>query len=148
MDGLNSAACVIAVVQIISQVYEVCRTYYIQVKDARKDIKRLRGEVTVLQDILISVADLADNDETCRRSTLAPLNKSGGHLQQCRADLSALLIKLESRLGHEKMRKFGIRAMKWPCDSEDVDKSILALEQYRDIFALALITDHMLVLGP
>jgi hypothetical protein len=41
MDGLSAAASVIAVLQISAQLFDLCRTYYLNVKDARKDTQRL-----------------------------------------------------------------------------------------------------------
>ncbi|KAH0533900.1 hypothetical protein FGG08_007482, partial [Glutinoglossum americanum] len=142
MDGLSAAAGVIAVVQISGQVFDLCRTYYLEVKDARKDIKRLRDEVTSLQDVLANVADLADAPGSAKLSILGLLNRPDGPVQQCQTDLIGLVEKLEPWQGKDKMKQFGLRALKWPFSSKDVDKAITAIGRYKATFNLALTADH------
>jgi hypothetical protein len=67
MCGLSAAASVIAVVQICGQLFDICRTYSTSVKDVRKDITRLRDEITALESVLTSVADLEDTEVAAQR---------------------------------------------------------------------------------
>jgi ankyrin repeat domain-containing protein 50 len=142
MDGLSGAASVIAVVQISSQVFNLCRTYYLEVKEARKDIKRLRDEVTSLQDTLANVVDLADAPGSAKLSILSLLNQPDGPVQQCRTDLVGLAAKLDSGQGKDRMKKFGLRALEWPFSSKDVDKAITAIGRHKATFHLALTADQ------
>ena len=48
MDPLSATASIIAVIHVSSQVFNLCQKYYTGVKDARKDIQRLRNEVISL----------------------------------------------------------------------------------------------------
>ena len=105
MDGLSAAASVIAVIQISGHVFDLCRTYYFEVRNARKDIQRLRDEVTSLQDVLTNVADLPDSPGSAKLSILG-LNQSDGPLQQCRTELTELATKLEAGQGKDKMKQF------------------------------------------
>jgi hypothetical protein len=141
MDGLSAAASVIAVIQICGSVFDLCRTYYTGVKDARKDITRLRSEISRLEIALTSVADLADADDSGKLSVLQTLAKQGGALSQCENDLSALLSRLQG--GHEKeeMKRFGWRSLTWPMKSKDVDKAIIDIERHKSLFYLALTAD-------
>lgn len=142
MDDLSAVASVIAVVQISSQVFDLCRTYYLEVKEARKDIQRLRDEVTSLQDVLASVADLADAPGHAKLSILNLLNQPNGPVQQCRTDLLRLAAELDSGQGNDRMRKIGLRALKWPFSSKDTDKAITAIGRHKATFHLALTADQ------
>ena len=145
MDGLSGAAGVIAVVQISGKVFDLCRTYYLEVKNARKDIQRLRDEVTSLQDVLASVADLADAPSSGKLSILGLLNRPNGPVQQCHTELTRLVAELEPGQGKDTMKQFGLRALKWPFSSKDVDKAIIAIGRYKATFDLALTADHTYV---
>ena len=56
MDGLSAAVGVITVVQISGQVFDLCRTYYSEVRDAKKDIEHLRDEMKSLKEVSTKVA--------------------------------------------------------------------------------------------
>src|SRR6266480_534900 len=145
MDGLSAAASVIAAIQISGKVFDLCRTYYLEVRDAREDIKRLRDEVTILQDVLTNVADLAKAPGSAKLSILGQLNQPDGPLQQCGTELQGLATKLELGQGKDMMKQFGLRALKWPFSSKDIDKTIKAIERYKVTFSLALTADQMCV---
>jgi ankyrin repeat domain-containing protein 50 len=104
MDPVSAAASVIAVVQISAQIFDLCLTYYSEVKDARTDIKRLRDEIISLQSVLIQIADLADARGSSELSNLDVLNQPNGPVQQCQAELIALAAKLNSEQGKDKIR--------------------------------------------
>jgi hypothetical protein len=142
MDGLSAAASVIALIQISSQVFDLCRTYYLNVKDARKDIERLRNEITALQDVLVNVADLAEDANSASLKTLAVITRKDGPLQQCQAELLTLVKRLELGDGKGKMRKFGMRALKWPFGSKEVDRILVAIGKYKSSFTLAMAADQ------
>src|SRR4051794_12419507 len=120
MDGLSGAASVIAVIDISAKIFELCQTYVSAVKEARKDIQRLRDGVTSLQDVMTDVRDLAEDSSLTRRSVFSRLNQQDGPVQQCKRDLERLVVQLEP--GKVEMRRFGLRAFKWPFSSKDIDK--------------------------
>jgi hypothetical protein len=142
MDPLSGAASVIAVIQISGMIFDLCRTYYTAVKDAREDIARLQNELRALEVVLASVADLADADDSERLSTLRMLIKPDGPLSQCREDLEGMLEKLQIGDGEDRMKRFGSRALKWPLKSKNFDKAIAAIERHKSLFDLALTADH------
>ena len=142
MDGLSAAASVIAVIQISGRVFDLCRTYYLEVRDAREDIKRLRDEVTTHQDVLTSVADLAEAPGSAKLPILGLLTQSDGPLQQCGTELGLLARRLELGQGEGKMKQFGLRALKWPFSRKDIDKAINAIGRYQATFSLALTADQ------
>jgi ankyrin repeat domain-containing protein 50 len=143
MEGLSAAASVVAVIHISGQVFDLCRTYYLEVKEARKDIQRLRDEMTSLQDVLTNVADLADAPSSANLSILNLLNQVDGPVEQCRAQLTELVAKLEPGQGKNKMKQLGLRALKWPFSSKDVEKTVVAIGRHKATFGLALTADHM-----
>jgi hypothetical protein len=85
--------------------------------------------VTSLQAVLTKVAELAEAPDSARLSALDSLNKSDGPIQQCQAELEGLVAKLDPMLGRDRMRQFGLRALKWPFSSKDVDKVITTIER-------------------
>lgn len=142
MDGLSAAASVIAVIQVSSQVFDLCWTYYINVKDARKDIQRLRNEITALQDVLVNVADLIDDPNSSSLKALNSISQEGGPVQQCQSELLALVARLDPGEEKGRMRQFGIRALKWPFSSKEVDKVLDSIGRHKSSFTLALAADQ------
>jgi ankyrin repeat domain-containing protein 50 len=102
MDGLSAAANNIAVIQISNLIFDLCRTYYINVKNARKDIKRLQNEPIALQDVLVCLVDLADDLSAASLQTLKLLDQEGGPVKQCKSELEALAAMID--FGEEKGR--------------------------------------------
>ena len=145
MDVFNAAASIITVIQISGQLFDLCRTYYLEVKDARIDIQRLRSEAISLHDVLASVKDLADAPESAKLPILGLLNKPDGPVQQCMTELEGLTAKLELGQGKDRMKKFGSRALKWPFSSRDIDKAINAIGRHKATFNLALTADQTYV---
>lgn len=139
------AASVIAVVQISGRVFDLCWTYYSNVKDARNDIRRLRNEVTSLQAVLTKVAELADTSGSAKLSMLDLLNQPDGPIQQCRAELEGLVAKLTSGQGKDHVKQTAWRALKWPLSSKEVTKIIMAIARNKDTFNLALAADQACV---
>lgn len=141
MDGLSAAASVIAVIQISGQVFDLCRTYYSEVKDAKIDMQRLCDEVTSLQNVLTNVSRLTSD----KLPILDFLNQPNGPVQQCLIELIALAAKLNPGQGRDKMRQFGLRALKWPFSGKEVDKAITAIERHKATFNFALTVDQTYV---
>ena len=114
-------------------------------KSTRKDIQHLRNKVTSLHDILINIVDLADAPSSAKLTILGLLNQPGGPVQQCQRELIGLTAKLEPGQGKDKMKQFGLRALKWPFSSKDIDKAIKAIGRYKATFSLALTADQTCV---
>ncbi|KAH6666209.1 hypothetical protein B0J14DRAFT_199342 [Halenospora varia] len=142
MDGLSGAASVIAVINISAKIFELCQTYVSEVKEARKDIQRLRNGVTALQDVMTDVKDLAEDSSSSRRSVFGHLNQRDGPVQQCERDLKLLVSQLDIGEGENKMRRLGLRALKWPFSSKDIDKRLQVINDHKASFALALTSDN------
>lgn len=87
MTGIGDAASIIAVIQIATQVFNLCQTYFSEVRGARSEIKRLRDEVMSLHDILVDVKDL---DDPVRSHILHTLNQADAPVMQCELELASL----------------------------------------------------------
>jgi hypothetical protein len=142
MDGVTTAATIITVIQISQQVFSLCKEYFLAVKDAREDIQRLSDEVTALHDILKNVEDLATSPSVATLSTLMLLRRPDGPVEQCLRELKRLEVKLDPGHGQDRMKRLGLRALKWPLSGKDVDKTLSVMERQKALFNLALTADQ------
>jgi hypothetical protein len=143
MDPLSGAASAIAVIQIAAQVGALCGEYLSDVSRARHDIERLQNKVSAIRDVLDQLRKASDG------SSSKPLQLSEDTrraIQQCQFDLNKLRDQLEPKRTRKAMSRFGLRALKWPFSSKQVDKEITTLEGYLTAFNISLQLQHMCVL--
>lgn len=139
MDGLSGAASVIAVVDISAKIASLCYEYSVAVKDAKDDIERVRRKVSDITHILEKIKQLLDSQDKTRLSTTQGLSSS---LEQCQVELENLKVKLEPGKARKTMSRLGLRALKWPFTSKQVDKIVLNLQGHEQTFSLALQVDQ------
>ncbi|RJE17766.1 NACHT domain protein [Aspergillus sclerotialis] len=135
MDGLSSAASVIAVIQLTGSIVKICGSYLQEVKDARDQIITLQRTVASLESILHKLSDLLQ--ETCD----AKLDTSPSlvnDVSDCLSHLESLKKKIYPVRGKRMMRRLGIQALKWPLKRTEVDKTVHDLERYKSSFILSL----------
>ncbi|KAF1976519.1 vegetative incompatibility protein HET-E-1 [Bimuria novae-zelandiae CBS 107.79] len=145
MDGLSGAASVIAVVDISAKVASLCFQYSVAVKDAKRDIGRLQQKVTDIKNVLEKLQQLLDKQEKSQLSTTRKIEDS---LKECHQQLQGLKAQLEPSRGRRAMQRVGVRALKWPFTSKQVEKIVVSLEQYEHTFCLTLQVDQTeLILG-
>ena len=144
MDGLSGAASVIAVVDIAAKVATLCAQYSVAVKHAKGDIERLQQKVNNIKDVVEELQKLLDKQDKLQllttRTLLEPLQNCCQGLERLDAKLR---VKFEASRGRNVMRRFGIRALKWPLTSKEVEKMVTSLEQYQHTFTLALQVDQV-----
>jgi predicted RNase H-like nuclease (RuvC/YqgF family) len=140
MDGLSGAASVIAVIDLSAKITSLCFQYSTAVKDARNDIERLQRKVGDIQRILESIKELLEGQHRARFSTTHDLFKS---LKRCLQQLQQLEEQLEPGKTRKAMSRFGVRALKWPFTSKQVENTLSSLEGYERSFTLALQVDQM-----
>jgi len=146
MEGLGSVASIIAAIDLSAKVTRLCKQYCSTVKNAKYDIERLQGELIRLKTVLEDAQRLLESPKGGRLQTSQLLR------DELRGCLS-LLVELEKKLGrefnlgpaHKVMRSFGVRALKWPFFTKDVDRTIETLKGYRDTFSTALNIDQTYV---
>ena len=148
MDGLSAAASVIAVIQISESVASLCSQYFTAVKNAKPDIERLQGELSSLKTVLENARRLLEDPSGPRLKTSQLLRDT---LNDCSSQLKDLEIKLEEKLNTGKkgkvMSRFGLRALKWPFESKDVDGLIQTLKQCQDSLSASIIIDQAYVMS-
>jgi hypothetical protein len=143
MDGLSGAASVIAVVDISAKIASLCVQYSVAAKNAKGDIERLQRKVHDIKIVLEELQKLLDKQDKSQLSTIRTLLEP---LQKCSHALEGLEVKLRTKLepsaGRKAMQRFGVRALKWPLTSKEVEKVVASLEQYQHTFSLALLVDQ------
>jgi hypothetical protein len=138
MDGLSSAASVIAVIQLTRSVVNICGGYIQEVKDARDDIITLQRTVAGLEAILQRFKELLHEPRGIKLSTSSLAN----NISDCLSCLEALEEKIGLGRGKRMMKRLGIRAIKWPLKRKEVDRIIADLERYKSFFTLSLQVDQ------
>lgn len=139
MDGLSGAASVIAVIDISAKIASLCLQYSKAVKDAKDDIERVQRKVGDIAHILEQIKQLLDSQDKTRLSTTQGLFSS---LTKCLKELEDLQAELVPGKSRKTMSRFGLRALKWPFTSQQVDKIVSNLEGYEQAFILALQVDQ------
>ncbi|EFR02841.1 ankyrin repeat domain-containing protein 29 [Nannizzia gypsea CBS 118893] len=155
---MEAAASVVGLIQVTTHVLHLTVKFYFEVRDARKEIKWLEGEVSDLQGTLRKILDLVEDTSDPkaieRLPAFALLLGEDGALARCQAELLELAGKLEKAGGlgsgkHEvaqqkknPMRQFGVRALKWPFTGKEIKSSIAVLERCKASFNLALSADQ------
>ncbi|KAF2681098.1 hypothetical protein K458DRAFT_392325 [Lentithecium fluviatile CBS 122367] len=148
MDGLSGAASVIAVVDISAKVASLCYQYSVEVKHAKSDIERLYRKVNDTKTILKKLQQLLEKQDESQLPTTRTLSDS---LQKCFQELTKLEATLQANLKPSSFRKamkpLGLRALKWPFKSKDVEKTVQNLEKYGHTFSLALQVDQTVLVS-
>jgi hypothetical protein len=139
MDGLSGAASIIAVVDLSAKIASRCFQYSVAVKNAKKDIESLQGEVSHIGEVLEEIGELLKGPKEMRLLTLQKLSNS---LKECFVQLEELNRQLEPSNTRKAMSRLGVRALKWPFTSKEVKKIISDLERYKQTFSLALLVDQ------
>ncbi|KAI9763398.1 MAG: hypothetical protein M1839_006453 [Geoglossum umbratile] len=139
MDGLSGVASVIAVVDLSAKIVSRCFQYSVVVKNAKKDIESLQGEVSRIGDVLERAKKLLEGPKEMRLLTFQKLSDS---LKGCSAQLEELNRRLEPSNTRKVMSRLGARALKWPFTSKEVEKIVANLERYEQTLSLALQVDQ------
>ncbi len=139
MDCVSAAASVITIIDICARIAKLCFEYSVAVKDAKKDIDRLGKAVTDIKNVLEEVNRLLDKQDKTRLSTTRKLSDS---LKECLRRLEELKTQLEPRTSRRVMQQLGLRSLKWPFKSTQVEKMVASLKEYEETFGLALQIDQ------
>lgn len=140
MDPLSGAASVIAVIQVTGSIVQICRKYLNNVNNATRDIQRLQEKIVVLAQVLQSLNELIHRSNGNRLTTT--MQNLIDNIAKCSSTLTNLKEKIDPKTTQRGMRKWGLRAFKWPLGRSEVDDAIMELEWYKTTFALALQVDQ------
>jgi hypothetical protein len=146
MDGLGSATNVIAVINTFVKVASLCFQYCSTVKNAKSNIEHLQGELDRLKITLEDARRLLEGPNGVRLQTS---QRFWDALHGCSSQLTELETKLEKKLSpgiaRKMMSPFGVRALRWPFESKDVDGIIMTLERCQGTVSAALTIDQTYV---
>jgi len=139
MDGLGAAASVVAVVELSAKIASLCVEYSRAVKHAKDDIERLRREVGSLAEFLRELQQFLDGPHNAQLSTSPILCDA---LKSCRSQLTELEKKLNPGKRQKAMSRVGLRVLKWPFESKDVNKIVDELNRHKQTVSVALQLDQ------
>ncbi|RTE83636.1 hypothetical protein BHE90_001824 [Fusarium euwallaceae] len=141
MEGLGAAASIIAVVDMSAKVASLCTDYFRAVKNARSDIERLQNELGSLDLVLRGAERLVQGSDGNQLQTTRQLEVV---LYEASYQLQQLVDELNDKQGKTRkaMSRFGIRALKWPFESSELDNIIRNLERNRNTISVALNIDN------
>lgn len=140
MDPLSGAASVIAVVQLTGTIAQICGKYLNNVKNAKQDIQRFQEKTIALAQVLQSL------DELLHRSNGIELTATKSlvdNIATCYSALTKLKEKIDPETTQGHMRKWGLRAFKWPLTRSELDDALNEIEGYKTTFSFSLQVDQM-----
>lgn len=144
MESLAGVASVIAVIDIYAKITSLCFQYLVAIKNAKKDIERLQRKVTNIKDVLKKVKRLLDGqDKTLLSATYKLSDSLSSSLNECYLQLQDLNTQLKLGKTPKAMGRLGVRTLKWPFTSSEVEKLGASLEEYEQTYILALQKDQM-----
>ncbi|KAK8036793.1 hypothetical protein PG994_015290 [Apiospora phragmitis] len=138
-EVFGTAASALAVIELAVKITKLCAQYVEDVSNARDDIGRINTEVTNLKAVTESVRKLLDGPQGTKLRTSQNLYTA---LQDGQGELQRLEEDLTSRKSRKAMRRCGLRALKWPFRSEDVQKKVDILQRCSQTISLALQVDQ------
>ena len=140
MEGLGAAATVSAVVELSVKVASLCLDYAVAVQDAKTDIIRLQTKLKELEEVAKDVHQLIDGPRGGGKLSTSQKLKQAA--LGCHTQIKAIEKRLDPGRGRKAMSRFGLRALKWPFESKEVDKIISDLENCNAAIGLALQVDQ------
>ncbi|EJT69083.1 hypothetical protein GGTG_13351 [Gaeumannomyces tritici R3-111a-1] len=143
MEALGAAASAIAVVELAAKVVALCLQYSRDVRKAKDDIDSFRQQTEDLKAIAEGAQRLLQGPDGSRLETAQNLRSA---LANARSQLDPIHTRLDGKLNgrrHRAMRRVGLRALKWPFESKEVEKIISDLRQKRDAISAALQVDQI-----
>lgn len=109
MDGISSAASVIAIIELTGSIVKLCGGYIQEVKDARIEIFSLQRSIEGIKGTIQDLQKSIQNDDG---KALPTSSRLANNITDCLYDLRALEAKLDPGKGKTLMRKVGLRALK------------------------------------
>ncbi|THV45515.1 hypothetical protein BGAL_0479g00010 [Botrytis galanthina] len=139
MDGLSTAASVIAVVQLAQAVGGALMEYYEGVKGARDDIQRLYHSIKNLESVLKSIDDLPP---TLSINIQTLLENKTGTLSLCKNELDGIKKELDTFSKHQN--HIGkLKSLIWPFKKKDVDKHVDFIDKHKHDLMLAFGVENL-----
>ncbi|KPA36747.1 hypothetical protein FLAG1_10462 [Fusarium langsethiae] len=142
-EALGIASGVIAVVDLSAKVLSLCFQYSREVKNAEADIERLCKEVAAFQTTTEDAKSLVEGP---RGKELKVSRRLVSAIEDGHSTLGKLAQELQPSTGRKAMSRFGIRALRWPLESKDLEGDIQHLARCRGNILFALNVDQIPIL--
>ncbi|KAF5722407.1 kinesin light chain [Fusarium mundagurra] len=142
-EAVGLAASIIAIVEFSAKVGKLCVQYSTAAGNARADITRLQSRLKDLNVCLEAAQRLLDDPKNSKLATSQSLVDS---LSACKTELSEVQDRLDPGSARKAMRRFGLRALKWPFDSKEINTVVSNLEHYKQTITLCLQVDQTTIL--
>ncbi|KAK1840385.1 Vegetative incompatibility protein HET-E-1-like protein 7 [Colletotrichum chrysophilum] len=142
MDGLGIAANVIAVVELSVKVASICLQYSKGVKNASDDIVRVTQELNNLKVTAEGASRLLEGPYGAKLETSHQLL---GAVKAAESRLERLEADLQPRSTRKAMSRLGLRALKWPFQSKDVEKIVQEIARCTHTISTGLQVDQTYV---
>jgi chromosome segregation ATPase len=130
---------VTAAADLSAKIIVLCSKYIVDVANARAEIERLKEQLKNLETTLRHANNLL---EQLKGQFLSASREFDDPLQRCQAELQRLQEKLEPSSTRKAMRRFGLRAAKWPFSKGEVEVIIASLVDYREAITAVLQVDQ------
>jgi hypothetical protein len=140
MEGLSTAASVIAVVDMSAKVASLLFQYSKEVKNAKEDIAQVQLKVLGLKSASESVQQLLSGPN---KEKLEASQKLLAALHDSLSQLRKLEQELDPGKTRKVMRRVGLRALRWPFDSKGIEKTVQDLGACIQAISLGLQVDQM-----
>ncbi|KAL9489695.1 hypothetical protein ACSS6W_001972 [Trichoderma asperelloides] len=133
------ASSVTVAADLSAKIIVLCSTCVIDVANARAEIERLKEQLKNLETTLRHANHLLKQPNSQFLSASRELDDP---LQRCQAELQRLQNKLEPSVTRKAMRRFGLRAVKWPFNKGEVEVVIASLVDHREAITAILQIDQ------
>ncbi|CVK85819.1 uncharacterized protein FMAN_06666 [Fusarium mangiferae] len=142
-EAVGLVASIIAIVELSAKVGKLCVQYSTAAGNARADITRLQGRLKDLNVCLEAAQRLLDDPKNTAFATSRSLVNS---LNACETELAEVWDRLDPGSARKAMRRFGLRALKWPFESKEISTVISNIEHYKQTITLCLQVDQTTIL--
>ncbi|KAK1589765.1 uncharacterized protein LY79DRAFT_517222 [Colletotrichum navitas] len=140
-EAFGLAVNIAAIVQLSTKIAKVCLQYSKEVKNAREEIARVEEATLNLKAVAESALKLLEGPHGATLKTSQTLLSAA---RAAASRLKALDAELRPSDTRKAMRRFGVRAFKWPFQSKDVEKIVQDIERYTQMISMGLQIDQTL----
>ncbi|EXM17739.1 hypothetical protein FOTG_14114 [Fusarium oxysporum f. sp. vasinfectum 25433] len=143
MEALGAAVNILSAIDLSAKVGLLCLEYAKAVKNAQTEIAQLHREAVELEKGLTDMQSLLEGADKEKLKSSQRLN---GALKDSVMQLQMLEKRLHPSTSRKAMSRIGLRALKWPFESKEIDPFITNLRKNKDIISLTLQVDQTALL--
>jgi len=120
-------------------IVKICVKYLNNIKNARQEIQLFQEKIIDLAQALQSLDDLIRG---CNGNPLTTTQDLAKNIVKCSSALKRLKEKIDPEMTQKGMKKWGLRAFKWPLTRSEVDDAMGELDEYKATFTFSLVVDR------